>query len=109
MNILQIADQFPPCLCRFIARKKNGHAPLSVRELAQKSGLSKSKVATMSLLESWKGIAIEDVLSFSQACGVDLMRPRDARAYLKSSAKVHIQNADPAQKKFFLRLFKGRG
>lgn len=92
-----------------MARKRNGFAPLSVRELAQLSGLSKSTVSELSLKKTWDGVSIDVVVRFSEACGVDLMRPRDAREYLRHSKKVHIENATPKQKRFFLRLFTARG
>lgn len=108
-TILDIANKFPPCLCRYLARKNHGHKPLSVREIAQKSGLSKSTVAELAVKETWSGVSIDTVVRFSQACGVDLLRPRDTISYLRRARKVHIENADPIQKKFFLKLFTGRG
>lgn len=108
MTLLEVANKFPPCVCRMLARKKNGHAPLSVREIAQKSGISKSIVATLSMKDSWEGVAIEDVVQFSLACGVDLMRPAETMKYIRRSKRVHLENADPSQKKFFLRLFSAR-
>lgn len=105
MTLLEIADKFPPCLCRFLARKAHGHQPLSVRELAQLSGLSKSTVAELSLKRSWTGVPIDTVVRFSRACGVNLVAPREARKYLRRARRVHIENANPQQKRFFLRLF----
>lgn len=108
MTLLEIADKFPPCLCRLLARKNHGHAPLSVRELAEKTGLSKSTIAELSLRRTWSGVSIDTVVKFSQACGVDLFRPRDTVAYLRRSKRAHLKNADAQQKKFFLRLCQAK-
>lgn len=105
MTIFDVAEKFPPCLCRCIARKKHGYAPMSVRELAEKSGLSKSRVAELSLKRSWKGIPIDTISAFSLACGVDLMRPHDTIRYLRKSKRAHLERATKAQREFFLKLF----
>lgn len=109
MTLLEIADKFPPCLCRFLARKKHGHQPLSVRDLAELSGLSKSTVAVLSLKRSWKGVPIDVVVRFTEACGVNLMRSAEVRKYIRRSRRVYLENASPQQKRFFLKLFTQRG
>lgn len=106
MNLLESANRFPPCLCRYVARKDHGLSPLSHRELAKISGLSKSTVATLSLKDSWNGVAIDVVVKFSRACGVDLMRPAAMVAYLRDGKKHHLTKLDKQQRKFFLRLLK---
>jgi hypothetical protein len=108
MTLLEVANQFPPCACRFLARKKNGHLPMSHRDLAAASGLSKTKVAELSLRRSWEGVPIDVVEAFSKACGVDLLRPGRTWEYLRRYKRVHLQNATPAQKEFFKRMFTKR-
>lgn len=106
MSLLKIANRFPPCACRYLARKKHGHAPMSHRDLAAATGLSKTKVAELSLKRSWDGVPIDQVEVFARACGVDLLRPKRAVEYLRRAKRVHMQNATPAQKEFFLKMFK---
>jgi 3,4-dihydroxy-2-butanone 4-phosphate synthase len=105
MTLFEMAEQFPPAVCRYLARKRNGHTPMSHRDLAKIVGISKSQVAVLSLRKSWKGVPIDVVVKFSSACGVDLMRPSQALKYIRKAKRVHIENASPAQKKFFVRLF----
>jgi hypothetical protein len=105
MTLLEMVDRFPPILCRYLARRKNGHKPMSVRELSEASGISKSQVANLSLKPTWSGVPIDTVVRFSLACGVDLMRPRDARRYLKTARKAHLRNATPRQRQFFQKMF----
>lgn len=81
---------------------------MSHRDIARASGLSKTKVAELSLKRSWEGVAIEDVDAFARACGVDLMNKKRVAEYIRHAKRVHLQNATPVQKKFFERLFSGR-
>ena len=106
MTLLEKANQFPPCVCRFLARKKCGQAPMSSREIAALAGLSKARVDSLSLLSSWKGIPIDTVAAFSKACGVDLLRPAAARKYLKRSKRIHLSNATAKQRQFFQKLLQ---
>lgn len=82
---------------------------MSHRDIATASGLSKTKVAELSLKRSWEGVPIEQVEAFARACGVDLLRPKRALEYLRRAKRVHMQNATPAQKEFFQRMFTTRG
>jgi hypothetical protein len=109
LNILQLADRFPPAVCRYLARKDHGHSPMSHRDIAKASGLPKTKVAELSLKKSWKGVPIDVVVRFSSACGVNLLKTGETRKYVRRYKRVHLQNATPAQKKFFIRLFSQRG
>jgi hypothetical protein len=109
MTLLEVANRFPPIACRYLARKDHGWTAMSHRDLASASGLSKTKVAELSLRKTWDGVPIDVVVRFSLACGVDLMRPKRTLAYLRRARRMHLQNATPAQKKFFLRLFNQRG
>lgn len=109
MTILEQAEQFPPMICRYLARKAHGHRPMSVRDIAAVSGLSRDVVSRLSMMRSWKGVSIDTVEAFSRACGVDLMRPGLVAKYLKRSKRVHLTRANPQQREFFMRLFKLRG
>lgn len=105
MTLLEIAERFPPSLCRFVARKSHGQKPMSHSDLAQKSGLSRSYVAIISLRSTWKGIPIDVVQRFSEACGVNLVNPQSAMEFIRRAKKVHIQQCDANQKRFFAKLF----
>jgi hypothetical protein len=110
MTIFEKAEAFPPAICRYLARKSNGHRPMSVRDIAIASGLSKSKVADLSLKTTWKGVSIDTVVAFSQACGVDLMRPHLVTEYLRKTKRIHLTRVSNVhQREFFQRLFKLRG
>jgi hypothetical protein len=108
MSLLSVANRFPPCLCRFVARKNHGHTPMSHRDIAAASGISKTKVAELSLRRTWDGVPIDEVESFARACGVDFLRPKRVLEYLRKAKRVHIQNATQAQKEFLQRMFTGR-
>lgn len=108
MTLLQIAEKFPPSLCRFCARKKHGLVPMSHRDLAAVSGLCKSTVAKLSKKQSWKGVSIDVVVRFSAACGVDLRNPKRAVDFLKNGKKSHILKAGINQRKFFAEIFSRR-
>ena len=56
---------------------------MSHREIAEKSGLSKSTVSDLSRRTSWNGIDIDTVVAFSQACGIDLLRTGKLRDSVK--------------------------
>lgn len=106
MNLLETANKFPPVLCRFCARKKHGTVPMSHRDIALASGLSKSKVATLSKKRSWNGVPIDMVVRFSAACGVHLHNPKRAVDFLRRRKKSHVLKAKPAQQKFFAEIFR---
>jgi hypothetical protein len=108
MTIFEIANKFPPCLCRFVARKNHGHTPMSHRDISAASGISKTKVAEISLRRTWEGVPINEVESFARACGVDLLRLKPTLDYLRRGKRVHLKNANPAQKEFLQRMFRGR-
>lgn len=101
--LFKIADRFPPCLCRLVARK--GWTPMSTRDLAAKSGLSKSYVSNLSKRSTWKGIPIDVVDRFVAACGINLLSPKRTIEYLKSSKMIHLKRATATQRKLFAAIF----
>jgi hypothetical protein len=105
MTLIEIANRLPPAACRYLARKDHGHTPMSHRDIAQASGLSKSTVAILSLKRSWNGVPIDVVVRFSSACGVDLMNRKKVTRFLRTAKRVHMRNASPQQKKFFQKMF----
>lgn len=74
-SLLARMDRLPPCLCRLFARKRcrggtNAWAPKSHREIAEASGLPKSKVAELSRRKTWRGTPVDVADRFARACGV---------------------------------------
>lgn len=104
MNLFLLAEVTPPILCRILARKANGRRPMTIRDIAEKSGLRKSKVALIAVKESWSGIAIDDVVKFAAGCGVDLTNTKRNREFLRHGKKIFVSNAPPAQRRYLLRL-----
>lgn len=102
--IFELAEKFPPHVCRLLARKANGRRPMSCRDLAVEAGLSKSYVAELSRKRTWAGIPIDVVEKFSLACGVDLTRTRNVKIYIRRNKKIHLRAAVPVQRKFFKSL-----
>lgn len=79
-DIIQQCDTLPPVIVRFLARRN--YRLLSILEISAASGLSACCVKNISRLSSWRGLSLEDCLSFSQACGHDLLRPRRNLQYV---------------------------
>lgn len=98
------AEQIPPFLCRFLATKRNGFALKTVRDIANEAGLSRSKIATLSLMTSWDKVAVRDVDAFTSACGVNFDTPGWHFEYLRKSKKVWMLHCNANQKKFVARL-----
>lgn len=103
--MLEIADRFPPFVCRFVARKDHGTKPMSHTDLAKASGLSRAYISVLSRRRSWKGIPINVVDRFSKACGVDLLTPKHTIRFLRYAKKNHLAGATIAQRKFIASLF----
>lgn len=103
-SLLQKADRFPPCLCRFVARKNHGMDPMSHREIGRKARMSKDTVASLSLKTSWKGVPVDVIDRFSWACGVDIMNPKNAVRFLRKGKKRHLTVMTPQQRRFMARV-----
>jgi len=69
---------FPPIVCRLMARTGARKAVrlLEDEEIAETSGLSVSKVRSLSWLCSWDGVPVAEMLAFSKGCGVDFSNSR---------------------------------
>lgn len=105
MNLLEYVDQIPPCICRLVARKNHGRNALTHRDLAKLCGISKSYVADLSMRSTWRGVPIEIIQVFGEACGVDFARPNRVRYYLRTYKKIHVLNSGGNGKKMFQRMF----
>lgn len=102
-TLFEIAERFPPRICRLLAHKR-GAAPLSHREIASLSGLSKSTVAALSTKSTWAGISIDTVVKFSRACGVNLAAPSKTLDYIRRRKQAHLKKAKGNQAKLVGRL-----
>jgi hypothetical protein len=75
LTIAERLQRFPPLVCRLLARRHDpsrGIVPLSTAEIAQRSGLTVSEVASLAPLTSWDTVPTPRALAFSKACGIDL-------------------------------------
>lgn len=85
---------------------------MSAADLAEKSGLDRSTITKLSHLTSWEHCTLDTILRFSEACGVDLLRPARAVRALKRNKLVYLQTCPPSQARMFDRLlehFPGAG
>lgn len=107
-TLLDQIDQIPPCLCRLFARKlkpkskrsrrskdrrskkQRGYPSVakSINEIAAESGLSRKKTGWISRQSSWISVNVGEMMAFSNACGVDLLRPRSKLDHLKKMLAV---------------------
>ncbi len=105
-TLLERLNRMPPCACRLLARDRRGRHGLTHRQLAERSGLARSTVAFLSFRTKWDGLSIDVIQKFSVACGVDLLAPAHAIYLLRTCKKPFLSKAPPAQRRFYLRLFK---
>lgn len=106
MNLLDRINQFPPNCCRLVARKKHGTMPMTTEEIAEKSGLSVGAVSEISRRKNWNGMRIEVIVAFSEACGVNLLKPERHIRYMRNRKMAHLSNGTHDQRKLFGTLLK---
>lgn len=105
--ILEQANQIPPFLCRVIARRKNGWTLKSIREIAELSGIPKSKVALIAVMKTWDDVTLSQADAFARACGVDLMNPKPHKNWLVKSNLRAVIRARKPQRELIMRTFRG--
>lgn len=105
-TLSQKLNQFPPGLCRFIARKSHGRFPMSHTDVAKVSGLSRALVIKLSNMATWGNTGLLTIEKFTSACGVDPLRPAAAKKYLRRRKLAFIENATPAQRRMFGKLLR---
>lgn len=68
-------DSFPPVVCRLLARDPKAKAklqrPLSDVEIADKTGLRRDQVISLSWLCTWENIPTDVMKKFTKGCGID--------------------------------------
>lgn len=78
---------------------------MSHDEIAQRSGLSKSMVSTISRMRSWEHLSLSTVDRFSQACGVNLLKPNLTRRYIRTRKLAHVMSTQsPNQSRLYFDL-----
>lgn len=97
-------NSFTPRDCRAVARKANGMKPMSIRDIAEASGLSKSTVAEISHLYSWDSLTLDVIVRFSEGCGVNLMDISKHLHFIRSHKMIHITVGNRAQRRYYNRL-----
>lgn len=107
--ILRWINQFPPILCRVLARKSRGTLPLSTREIARVSRLSPAEVNKLSRRLSWENVECGTMQRFSLACGINFRSTKNLKAhrrYWRMSKMVHLRSGTVAQREMLADLIK---
>lgn len=110
VSLLQKLDRLPPYCVRVLARHKGKRRALTTEEIATKSGLSEGTIKFISRQRTWDRIKVGVAVKFSEACGVDLMRQKRPREYLRVAMGLpgglaHILKLP--NKQYFIELMKG--
>lgn len=104
MTLLERLDRFPPFLVRLCARAGHGHRRLTVRQIAERSGLSKSTVANLAVQTSWEHCTIHQIEAFTRGCGVDLFHLKDHRKFLRERKWAYLYRSTKAERAYYGRL-----
>lgn len=91
-----------------MARKKHGTKPMTIREIADASGCSKSWIADISMRTTWSGLHVDMIDRFAAACGVDLFRPWDIVEQFKFYKLTHLKRAKGVQRSTLLKIMSIR-
>lgn len=96
---LDIANECPPVFCRIVACTGTGRhcRPLTILELSKRSGLSVRTITWLSPLTNWNKLPAKTIVAFSEACGVDFLRAKKHRGYLRRGKLSHLNNTNPRQ------------
>lgn len=104
MGIADRLNKISPKMCRLIARKSRGQKPMSHTDIALRSGLSRSTVVAISKLNKWDNLPLKRIQAFSEACGVDLLRPKTSMRIVRKRRLGFMSAANSAQRKMFGRI-----
>jgi len=107
MNAWDYCDNFPPILCRLLARVGKYGRPLTTDEIAKRGGLTPMKVAVISELCNWSSVPVGEMRAFLRGCGFDFCNSEDMRRvsdYLrKNPALTYLRNS-PEFKSYYKPL-----
>jgi hypothetical protein len=106
--LLDHLNKIPPFVCRLYARRKHGLESASVRDIAARSGLSRSYVAILCHRRTWKGVSVDAADRFAAACGVDFMTPWKVADHFRKAKQSFLFRAHPVQRRLFMKLLQLR-
>ena len=84
-QLIAFLDSFPPVLCRVVARQGHGNRPMTIRQIAERSGLPKSTVAELSRKRTFADVPLRVIQAFCDGCGVNHFRLKEHRAFLRNA------------------------
>lgn len=109
-NLWQKINQFPPVICRLLARERTptgGVRPLTAVAIATRSGLSVMDVNSLSWLGSWDNVPFHLIRPFMEACGVDVTNKEILRThscYIRRSPSFKYLKSSPDWDKIYKPL-----
>ena len=106
---LPLFNRCPPWICRWLSRKKHGTRPMSIRDIAAVSGISRAGCAKIKEQGNWNRVLGENIHRFSLACGVNLLSQSSQRDFLRRRKLVYQRFLTPPQRREFDRLEKAFG
>lgn len=78
---------------------------MTVSEIALASGLGRTTVANLCHKRSWAGVPIDRAVLFALACGINHMKMKYQRHYMRNSKKAYLREVkNVSQRKMFARL-----
>lgn len=98
----KLLDEFPPCLCRILAKDSN--RPRTAQRIAELSGLSIEVVKRVSLLPGWGDTPTSTTLSFMGGCGVNPLKARRLRSLVRRGRYGHLSNLSPRRLRYYKKL-----
>jgi hypothetical protein len=100
-------DNFPPILCRLLARHRYNR-PMTTDEIAKQSGcLSAAEVEAISKATDWKPIKVVEMQAFLRGCKLDFCDPsamRRVRDYLTKFPTFQYLRKSPQWKSYYMPL-----
>lgn len=77
---------------------------MTAEEISQKSGIAYARVVEISHMTTWENLPLRVIERFSQACGVNLLAPKEQFKFLRRCKRVYLNNATPQQRQMIARL-----
>lgn len=99
MNLLAFLDEFPPVAVRLAARDRT--RPLTNADIAERCGLSRNTVNSVSRKRTWAGVSVGVASLFCAGCMVDIVRRRRLREFLKRRKLHHLSKGN---RRYFVSL-----
>jgi DNA-binding Xre family transcriptional regulator len=93
-------------MCRFLARKKHGLAPMTNEDIARASGLARSTVAKLTTMDRWDNVTLKTIIAYSAACGVNICSPWRSLRFWRRRKLAYLGRGTPNQRRMFARLLR---